>query len=59
MVKFLIDSLGPLIAVSLLFAWMAGIVLAKGFAWTMACICLVFPAYYLVVDKILQQIGWV
>lgn len=59
MFKFLDNALGALITVSLLFAWMAGIVLAKGFGWTIACICLIFPAYYLVVEKILQQIGWV
>lgn len=59
MFNFLNNALGALIAVSLLFAWMAGIVLAKGFGWTLACICLFFPACYLVVEKILQQIGWV
>lgn len=64
--KFVNDVFGNMQAVlenviilGLLFAWMAGIVLAKGFIWTSAACLLILPAYYLVVEKILQQIGWV
>jgi len=39
-------------------AWVAGFVIAKGFWSTFACL---FPlwAWYLVVEKLLQSIGWV
>lgn len=43
-------------SVVLLFAWIAGFVIAKGFWSTAACL---FPlwAYYLVVERLLQMWG--
>lgn len=39
-------------------AWLAGFVVAKGFWSTVFCI-IPFWAWYLVIEKILQSIGWV
>jgi hypothetical protein len=40
-------------------AWVAGIILAKGFWWTALAVVLPFYGWYLIVTKVLQIVGWV
>jgi len=40
-------------------AWMAGIVLAKGFWPTLLAVCVPLYGGYLVVERVLQAVGWV
>lgn len=49
-----IQSLMTVLAV---IAWLAGIVLAKGFWWTTTASVLVVPAWYLVVERSMQMMG--
>lgn len=39
--------------------WVAGVILAKGFWWTLASVFLPVVAYFIVVQKALQAAGWV
>ena len=37
--------------------WIAGVVLAKGFWWTVLAITVPFYAWYLVVERVMQMAG--
>ena len=50
----LIDTMACLL---LLFSWIAGVVLAKGFWWTMLTIFFPFYAWYLIIERILLMTG--
>lgn len=39
--------------------WVAGIVLAKGFWWTLAAVVVPFVSTFIVVSKALHVAGWV
>lgn len=48
------NTINSILSFALLVAWLAGIVLAKGFWATLAAATLVFPAWYLVVERLMQ-----
>lgn len=41
-----------------LFMWIAGIVIAKGFWSTVFALCIPLWAWYLVIEKIMINMGW-
>ena len=47
------------LVLTVLFAWIAGVVLANGFCSTVIAIFFPFWSFYLVVEKILILMGWV
>lgn len=42
-----------------LIVWVAGVVIAKGFWWTVGAIFIPFLSWYLVIERGLQMLGWV
>ena len=54
--KHLIESVAALIAVT---TWIAGLVLAKGFWSTFFGVFLPPWAWYLVVERCMQHLGWI
>ncbi|HMX99906.1 MAG TPA: hypothetical protein PKC44_09055 [Agitococcus sp.] len=40
-----------------LFSWIAGVVLAKGFWWTLLAVFCPFYAWYLIVERVLVMTG--
>jgi len=48
---------GAFVSMTLLFTWIAGVVIAKGFWWTVFSIFIPFVSWYLVVEKILIKTG--
>lgn len=50
-------AIEALLTFVLFVAWLAGIVLAQGFWGTAAAVCLVFPAWYNVVERLMQMWG--
>ena len=53
--KGILDSVVYLI---ILIGWIAGVVLAKGFWSTLFALCIPFWAWYLVVEKVMINMGW-
>ena len=54
----MLAKMNKLLDYTLMFFWIAGVVLAKGFWWTVLAIFFPFYAWYLVVEKTLFILGF-
>ena len=53
----MLAKMNKLLDYALIFFWIAGVVLAKGFWWTLLAVFCPFYAWYLIVERVLVMTG--